>query len=155
MNICISGVFSSTQYSLLLVKDTNGYSTDDQAVTASDNVLRATWQISQVYPSKPKWWGYLKLLCNTVCHSLETNNIFRFMHCFATIYTCYGLNLYLLYILPMQSVPITTNIVSSKPVHVEVYWIQHVIKFVSDLQQVCGFLWVLRFPPPIKLTAII
>ena len=35
----------------------------------------------------------------------------------------------------------------------EVYSIQHyVIKFVSDLQQICGFLWILRFPPPIKLT---
>ena len=34
--------------------------------------------------------------------------------------------------------------------------IQHyVIKFVSDLQQVCGFLWVLWFPPPIKLTTTI
>jgi hypothetical protein len=47
----------------------------------------------------------------------------------------------------MQSVPITTN-VSSNPAHGEVYSIQHyVIKFVSDLQQVGGFLWVLRFPP--------
>jgi len=27
-----------------------------------------------------------------------------------------------------------------------------VIKFVSDLWQVCSFLWVLRFPPPIKLS---
>jgi hypothetical protein len=34
--------------------------------------------------------------------------------------------------------------------------IQHyVIKFVSDLRQVSGFLWVLRFPSPIKLTATI
>ena len=34
--------------------------------------------------------------------------------------------------------------------------IQHyVIKFVSDLWQVGGFLWVLRFPQPIKLTATI
>jgi hypothetical protein len=32
--------------------------------------------------------------------------------------------------------------------------IQHyVIKFVSDLQQVSGFLRVLRFPSPIKLTS--
>ena len=32
--------------------------------------------------------------------------------------------------------------------------IQHyVIKFASDLRQVCGFLRVLRFLPPIKLTA--
>jgi hypothetical protein len=29
----------------------------------------------------------------------------------------------------------------------------YVIKFVSDLRQVSGFLQVLRFPPPIKLTA--
>jgi hypothetical protein len=34
--------------------------------------------------------------------------------------------------------------------------VQHyVIKFVSDLRQVGGFLRVLRFPPPIKLTATI
>ena len=37
-----------------------------------------------------------------------------------------------------------------------VYSIQHyMIKFVSDLQQVGGFLWVLRCPPLIKLTATI
>ena len=40
----------------------------------------------------------------------------------------------------------------------EIYSIQHyVIKFVNDLRQVAfgGFLLVLRFPPPIKLTATI
>ena len=38
----------------------------------------------------------------------------------------------------------------------EVYSIQHyLIKFVSDLRQVDGFLRTLRFPPPIKLTATI
>jgi len=43
--------------------------------------------------------------------------------------------------------------VSLNPVHGQVYLIQHyVIKFVSDLRQVCGFLW---FPPSIKLTAMI
>jgi hypothetical protein len=48
--------------------------------------------------------------------------------------------------LPVQSVPITTNVVSSNPVHGKVYSIQHyMIKFVSDLQQVSGFLWVLQF----------
>jgi hypothetical protein len=37
----------------------------------------------------------------------------------------------------MQSVPIATKVVSSNPVHGEVYSIQHyVIKFVSDLRQV-------------------
>jgi hypothetical protein len=58
--------------------------------------------------------------------------------------------------LPMQSVPITTKVVSLNPVHGKVYLIQHyVIKYVSDLRQVGGFLRVLWFPPPIKLTATI
>jgi len=36
--------------------------------------------------------------------------------------------------LPVQSVPITTNVVRSNNIHGEVYSIQHyVIKFVSDL----------------------
>ena len=48
--------------------------------------------------------------------------------------------------------PFTTKVVSSKPVHGEVYSIQYyVIKFVSDLGQVGGFLLVLWFPPPIKI----
>ena len=46
--------------------------------------------------------------------------------------------------LPMKSVPITTDVVGSTP-----------SQFVSDLWQVGGFLRVLRFPPPIKLTATI
>jgi hypothetical protein len=51
--------------------------------------------------------------------------------------------------LPMQSVPITTNVVSSNPAHGEVYSIQHyVIQFVDDLRQVGGFLRVLLFSPP-------
>ena len=58
--------------------------------------------------------------------------------------------------LPVQSMPITTKVVSSNPAHGEVYSIQHyVIKFVSDLRHVDGFLWVLGFPPPIKLTVTI
>jgi hypothetical protein len=56
--------------------------------------------------------------------------------------------------LSMQSVHITTKIVSSNPAHGEVYSIQHyVIKFVSDLRQFGGFLRVFPFPAPIKLTA--
>jgi hypothetical protein len=44
--------------------------------------------------------------------------------------------------------PITTKVVSLNPTHGKVYSMQHyVIKFVSDLWQVSGFLWVLRFPP--------
>jgi len=58
--------------------------------------------------------------------------------------------------LPMHSGPITTEVVSLNPAHGHVYSIQHyVIKFVSDLPQVGGFLLVLRFPPLIKLTATI
>ena len=42
--------------------------------------------------------------------------------------------------LPMQSMPIPTNVVSWNPVHGEVYSIQHyVIMFVSELRQVSGF----------------
>jgi len=56
----------------------------------------------------------------------------------------------------MQSESITTKVVSSYSTHGEVYSIQHyVIKFVSDLRQVGGFLRVLQFPQPIKLTAMI
>ena len=50
--------------------------------------------------------------------------------------------------LPVQWVPITTKVVGSNPAHGEVYSIQeHVIKYVSDLRQVGGFLRVPRFPP--------
>jgi hypothetical protein len=50
-------------------------------------------------------------------------------------------------------VPITTKCASSNLIHDEVCSIQHyVIKFFSDLRQVGGFLRVLRFPSPIKLT---
>ena len=54
---------------------------------------------------------------------------------------------------------ITSNIYSkycSNHAHYEVSSVQHyVIKFVSDLRQIGGFLWALRFPPSIKLTATI
>ena len=47
---------------------------------------------------------------------------------------------------------IITNVVSSNPVHSNLYSIQHyVIKFVRDLEQVGGFLRVLLFPPPIEM----
>jgi len=50
----------------------------------------------------------------------------------------------------MHSVAITTKVVISNPIHSEMYSIQHfMIKFVSDLQQIDGFLQVLPFPPPI------
>ena len=56
----------------------------------------------------------------------------------------------------MQSVHITTAVVSSNITHGDVYSIQHyAIKFVSDLRQVGGFFRVVGFPPPLKLTATI
>ena len=58
--------------------------------------------------------------------------------------------------LSVQVVIITTDIASSNPADGEVYLMQnYVIKFVSNLQQVGGFLLVLWFPPPIILTATI
>jgi hypothetical protein len=42
--------------------------------------------------------------------------------------------------LPVQSVPITTEVVSSSPIHDEVYSMQrNVITFISDLREVGGF----------------
>ena len=58
--------------------------------------------------------------------------------------------------LPMQLVPITTNVVSSSPAYGEVHSIYHyVIKCVIYLRHVGGFIRVLRFPQPIKLIATI
>jgi hypothetical protein len=49
--------------------------------------------------------------------------------------------------LPVQSVLITTNVVSSNTTHGEVYLIQHfMIKFFSDLRQVSAFLQYSGFP---------
>ena len=54
----------------------------------------------------------------------------------------------------LQSVDITTEVVSSNPVHGGYAWYNiYVIKFVSHLRQVSDYLQALWFPPPIKLTA--
>ena len=56
----------------------------------------------------------------------------------------------------MQSVPIITKVVSLNPADGKMYSIQHyVIKFVSELWQVAGFLLIPPFPTQIKLTATI
>jgi hypothetical protein len=65
----------------------------------------------------------------------------------ATFHNIYILDFQLL----VQSVYITTKVVSSNPDHIEVYSIQHCVKkFVSDLGQIGGFLRLFWFPPPIK-----
>ena len=56
----------------------------------------------------------------------------------------------------VQSVHITTKLLSSITALDELFSIQHyVITFVGDLRQAGGFLQVLRFHPPIKLTTTI
>ena len=56
----------------------------------------------------------------------------------------------------VQSVPITTKVVSSNLAYGEMYSIQHcVIKFVSNLRQVGGVLRVRWFPQPIKVITTI
>ena len=59
--------------------------------------------------------------------------------------------LYLLVRIPLMARCIRYNIMSRSGKGVQHY----VIKFVSDLWHVGGFLWVLRFPPSIKLTTMI
>ena len=60
-----------------------------------------------------------------------------------------------IYVLEVSSWILCATIISLQMLmHGEVYLIQHYrIKFVSDLLQVSGVLWVLWFPPLIKLTA--
>ena len=58
--------------------------------------------------------------------------------------------------LPMQSVPIITDVVSSNPDRVEVYPIQHyVIQYYSVLRQIGGLFRVPQFTPQIMLTVTI
>ena len=52
--------------------------------------------------------------------------------------------------LPVQSIPITTYVVSSNPTHVYVYSIQHYVIVICVRSMV--FFFVLRFPLTIKLT---
>ena len=54
----------------------------------------------------------------------------------------------------IECIHIATTVVSSNTACGEMYSIQHYgKKFVHDLRQVDGFLWVLKFPPLIKLNA--
>jgi hypothetical protein len=66
--------------------------------------------------------------------------------------------LFFIFLVDEVHIYIIPRFVVFDPSNGEVYSIQHyhyVIKFVSDLWQVDGFLRVLRFPPPIKLTTMI
>jgi hypothetical protein len=52
----------------------------------------------------------------------------------------------------MMSVLYETSIIHA---YLNFYSASSLKQYVSDLRQVCGFLWVLRFPPPIKLATMI
>jgi protein gp37 len=95
-----------------------------------------------------KYEMYLLFITDVILLLLKTKS-----HTFQILLNYYLEMSAFMSLIPVQSVPITTKVVSSNPAHGEVYSIQYyVIQFVSDLRQVSGFL---RFPPPIKLTATI
>ncbi|XP_052067298.1 uncharacterized protein LOC127706680 [Mytilus californianus] len=56
--ISCNDVSDNNNNNLLLVKDSNSYSSSDQAVTASDNILRGMWLVSQVQGMKPLWYEW-------------------------------------------------------------------------------------------------
>ena len=109
-------------------------------------ICYSMWMILYYYVS-----CFLPILCHTIFpNELLTSDCISPPNILRAIVAViiWKLNLQL----HMQSVPITTKGQSSNPVRGEVYSIQqYVIKFVSDLRQVGGFHWVLRFPPPIKI----
>jgi hypothetical protein len=100
----------------------------------------------------------IKIVQDEDSHSLSTN-----LEC-SIVFTCVGISLrwsildilILNFLGEVERILWKTNVVSSNTAHGEVYSIQHyVIKFVSDLRQVGGFLRVLRCSPTIKLTSTI
>ena len=108
------------------------------------NIQNSIWIGTDTITPTPPIRGHFKLsyTCKEYCILLGT----------AVIVIVWYLDLQL----PVQSEPIATKVVSSNPVHGKVYSLQqYVIKFVSDLRQNGGFLQVIRFPPPIKLTTTI
>ena len=92
-----------------------------------------------------------------LAHKIDTHNThsLTFPARYRYFYKTWGVVVIVWYFgLLVRSVSITTKVMSSNPVQGEVYSMQHyVIKFVSDLRHVDGFLRVIPFPPPIKLIA--
>ena len=113
-----------------------------------------TIDLSQV----PNKLYHIKLYPVHLCHKLKLSLQFVIAHVDVnlTMYDRKPTLPLLGAVISVQSVPITTEVVSSNPADGEMYSIQHyAIKFISKLRQVGGFLQVLWFPPPIKLTATI
>ena len=98
------------------------------------------------------------ILVKILTHQKVTWEISHFFHCSCISYAHWILMVYseggASWSWSYGSSIYNTKVVSSNPADGEVYSIQHYgINFVSDLWQVGSFLCLLRFPPPIKLTA--
>ena len=104
------------------------------------------WEINRKYVIYKAYWHTLSHeVVSSTFHFVRESNV-NGGAVVVVIVLCLNLQL------PVQSVPITTKVVSSNPVHGEMSSIEHyVIKFVSDLREI----GVLGFPPSIKLTTTI
>ena len=90
-------------------------------------------------------------LCDKVCHCLVTGRWFSPGHLVSSTYKTDR------YDIAEILLKVAFNTIAQSNKHpCEMYSIQnYVIKLISDLQQVGGFLRVLQFPPPIQLTVTI
>ena len=143
---------------------------------ARRNIMRNVYTISRTNPKEITMWTDLneRLIVIDIDMSVDILHWSVFICHFYQVYSCwqaveslwsllsFGGSVVVVIVwqldlqLHMQSMSISDKVLSSNPVHGEVYSIQHyVIEFISNLRQVGGFLRVLRFPPPIKLPATI
>ena len=105
-------------------------------------------------------WQFLHFFYLLLCHDIDEAWFVNYI--VNSIIKLLKILLYFVFILkgclqlPVQSMSFHTKVVIWHPAHGEMYLIQHyVIKFVSDLWQVGGFLWVFRCPSSIKLNVMI
>ena len=128
IGICSKCCFSA-KHAAIRRKSKSGLARNQDTVSSGVSCLPVDcWSSTKLTSSSSHW----KLTCS--CHDIGGHRDCM-VHC-------------------MQSVLIiTTNVVSFNPAHGEVHLLQHYS--LSELWQVCGFLWVLGFPPPIKLMAMI
>jgi hypothetical protein len=120
---------------------------------STKNTTQPSRKMNQTNPPQTWCFSHICICCTnnwfywiSVSHIIYRSKIFGVV--VDVIVWSFGLQL------PVQSVPIITNVVSSNPVIGELYSMQHyVIQFVSDLRQVGCFLRVLPFPLSIKLTS--
>ena len=125
---------------------------DNPSILESVNIVYIIEEVKNIQRMEKKYFILHRKLSFKIFPSIDMANCF---HKKEGLSWSWSYGSWILQI-SVQSAPIATKAVSSNPVHGEVYSIQPcVIKFVSDLRQVDAFLWILKFPPPIKLTATI